>query len=564
MEFGQNKIKQLKRALSRDAGDYSANLQMGLLYLQKEDIPSALPFLEKASAVRPENTELSFVIANAFKSLGRRDRSDVYFRKALDKDPDNYEYLYNYGLLLQSMGELDRAVETLKKAVSFRPENFELLNDIGVLCFQRQDREHALQFFNKAVDISPGYVLALINMGYAYLSLEDLGNTKKTLEKIEARAPYDPEYLELKTQYHAKLDESSGSRAEIQTDLTFSDQLFEITPLKIIKHFGEKPLPEAIGLSIVIPLLNELENIPVLYGELQAVLGKLKENYEIVFINDGSSDGSTEALDRIAELDSCVKVIHFRRNYGQTAALNAGFKLSQGSVVITLDADLQNDPADIPRLLEKMAQGYDLVSGWRKDRKDTFITRKIPSMAANRLINKLIEGTGVQLHDFGCTLKAYKRGIIKNIDLYGEMHRFIPVFAAWLGVKVTEIPVNHRPRIHGYAKYNLSRVSRVIFDLVVVRFFSDYMTRPIQFFGKIAKKLVFAGFLGILLLVLLSLATPFNLSAVNVIILGALLLFAALQFISIGLLGELMMRSYFEIQKKDSFVVEKITSSTTE
>jgi glycosyltransferase involved in cell wall biosynthesis/Tfp pilus assembly protein PilF len=561
MEFGQNKIKQLKRSLSRDANDYSANLQMGLFYLKKEDIPSALPYLEKASAVRPENTELSFVIANAFKSLGKRDRSESYFNKALEKDPDNYEYLYNYGLLLQSMGKQGRAIEILKKAVSFRPDNFELLNDLGVLCFQRQDHEHALQYFNQAIAISPGYVLALINMGYAYLSLGDLNNAKKILEKIEARAPYDPEYLELRAQFQGKLDESSGSRAEIQTDLTFSDQLFEITPLQIIKNFGEKRLPEDVGLSLVIPVHNEVENIPILYRELKEVLGELKENYEIVFINDGSTDGSPQTLDRIAEQDSCVRVIHFRRNYGQTAAMNAGFKLSQGSVVITLDADLQNDPADIPKLLEKMAQGYDLVSGWRKDRKDTLITRKIPSMAANRLINKLIEGTGVQLHDFGCTLKAYKRGIIKNIDLYGEMHRFIPVFAAWLGVKVTEIPVNHRPRIHGYAKYNLSRVSRVIFDLVVVRFFSDYMTRPIQFFGKIAKKLVLAGLAGILLLVLLSTLTPFDLSAVNVIILGALLLFAALQFISMGLLGELMMRSYFEIQKKDSFVVEKITSS---
>ncbi|KPA12073.1 glycosyl transferase family 2, partial [Candidatus Magnetomorum sp. HK-1] len=184
-----------------------------------------------------------------------------------------------------------------------------------------------------------------------------------------------------------------------------------------------------------------------------------------------------------------VKVIQFRRNYGQTAAISAGFKYCSGSVVITIDGDLQNDPDDIPKLLEKMAEGYDLVSGWRKNRKDKLLSRKIPSLIANKIINKLIAGTGVKLNDYGCTLKAYKRGIVKNINLYGEMHRFIPVFAAWLGVNITEIPVNHRKRIKGEAKYNLSRVSRVIFDLVLVRFYSDYLTRPIKFFGKIAKLL---------------------------------------------------------------------------
>jgi glycosyltransferase involved in cell wall biosynthesis len=240
--------------------------------------------------------------------------------------------------------------------------------------------------------------------------------------------------------------------------------------------------------------------------------------------------------------------------------LNAGFKYARGSVVVTMDGDLQNDPADIPRLLEKMAEGYDLVSGWRKDRKDTFVTRKIPSFMANRIINKLIEGTGVRLHDFGCTLKAYKRGIVKNIHLYGEMHRFVPVFAAWLGVKVAEIPVNHLPRQFGVAKYNLSRVSRVIFDLIVVRFFSDYMTRPIQFFGRIAKKLVGVGMLFILFLIALNLLTSIKISLGVIVLLIALLLFAFLQILSMGLLGEIMIRSYFETQGKDYYVVESVVN----
>ncbi|HOO46348.1 MAG TPA: glycosyltransferase family 2 protein [Deltaproteobacteria bacterium] len=329
-------------------------------------------------------------------------------------------------------------------------------------------------------------------------------------------------------------------------------------PLKIIKNFGEDKLPQEIGLSIVVPIHNERENIPLLYQELVEVLSNLKEAYEIILVNDGSTDGSRQVLEQIAQEDPSVRVIEFRRNYGQTAALSAGFKYSRGSVVITLDADLQNDPADIPRLLEKMAEGYDLVSGWRRDRHDKQLTRVIPSKIANNLINRLIAATGVQLHDYGCTLKAYKRGIIKNINLYGEMHRFIPCFAAWLGVKVTEIPVNHRPRIHGQAKYGLSRVPRVIFDLLVVRFFADYMTRPIQFFGKIARKLSFVGLIALVFLTGLDIFTPLEITSGELLIMLAILMMAILQIITMGLLGEIMVRSYFEIQKKDSYIVGRI------
>lgn len=226
--------------------------------------------------------------------------------------------------------------------------------------------------------------------------------------------------------------------------------------------------------------------------------------------------------------------------------------------MITIDGDLQNDPLDIPRLLEKMAEGYDLVNGSRKDRKDKMFTRKIPSLIANKIINKLIEGTGVQLQDFGCTLKAYKRGIIKNINLYGEMHRFIPVFAAWLGVNIAEISVNHRPRTHGVPKYNLSRVSRVIFDLIVVRFFSDYMTTPIQFFGKISKKIAGLGMIVIFVLSCLGLFTNIPISLNTIILLFGILLLTVLQIAFMGLLGEIMMRSYFEGQKKDYYVVENV------
>ena len=558
MEQELNKLKQLKRALKRDPDSYNANLQMGMYYIYKENIPEALPFLEKASSAMPDNAELSFVIANACRGIGIPDKAAQYFIRALEISPDNFEYLHAYGQLLQSSGDLDKAIEQFIRASTIKPEGFELLNDIGVLFFQKQDYTRSIEYLEKACSSNPNYSLALVNSGYVYLARDELEQTRTVIDRLESLDAYDPEFLELKNQYLSRSRQISAQHEELQTDLNFSEQLFSIMPLKIIKNFGEDKLPREIGLSIVVPIHNEEENIPLLYEELVAVLSNLREAYEIILVNDGSTDGSRQALEQIARGDRNVRVIEFRRNYGQTAALSAGFKYARGSVVITMDADLQNDPADIPRLLEKMAEGYDLVSGWRKDRNDKQLTRVIPSKIANGLINRLISATGVQLHDYGCTLKAYKRGIIKNINLYGEMHRFIPCFAAWLGVKVTEIPVNHRPRIHGQAKYGLSRVPRVIFDLLVVRFFADYMTRPIQFFGKIARKLGAVGVLLLFLLCLATLFTPLVLSAGELLIMLAILMVAVLQIITMGLLGEIMVRAYFETQKKDSFIVRRI------
>ncbi|MDY7039052.1 MAG: glycosyltransferase, partial [Thermodesulfobacteriota bacterium] len=430
--------------------------------------------------------------------------------------------------------------------------------DIGVLLYLQKNYEKAIKFLKKAIEKNDEYIPAAINLGYVYLAKDDFFNAQKVVDHLNLTHYQNSEVAELGRKFDAALNNTSEDIFNVETELSFSDQSFQITPFKIIKTFREEKKLEKIGLSIIIPICNEKKNLPLLYDELIAVLNGLKENYEIIFINDGSTDGSGEVLEGHATKDKNVRVIQFRRNYGQTAAMNAGFKYARGSVVITLDGDLQNDPADIPALLKKMAEGYDLVSGWRKHRQDKYLTRKLPSMVANRIINKLIEGTGVQLHDYGCTLKAYKRGIIKNVQLYGEMHRFIPVFAAWLGVRVSEIPVNHRPRKYGTPKYNLSRVSRVIFDLIVVRFFSDYMTRPIQFFGKIAKNLFGMGSIMIFVLACLSLFVQLTVSINTLIILTAILLFTCLQILFIGLLGEIMIRSYFEGQKKDYYVVERI------
>jgi glycosyltransferase involved in cell wall biosynthesis len=324
----------------------------------------------------------------------------------------------------------------------------------------------------------------------------------------------------------------------------------------IINNF-EAGTKDNIDLSLVIPIKDEIGNLPTLYEKINNVLKTLKQKYEIIFIDDGSSDGSIEYMKELCSKDRNVILIQFRRNYGQTAALSAGFKYANGNVIITMDGDLQNDPEDIPVLLEKMAEGYDLVNGWRKERQDKAITRRFPSMVANKIINHLISGTGIKLNDFGCTLKAYKKEIVKNINLYGEMHRFIPVFAAWLGVKVAEIPVRHHPRIHGTAKYGLSRVTRVLFDFIVVRFFSDYMTRPIQFFGRIVKNLFSWGTVIFAIFSILSLFFEvFNFN--TLLILYGIMIMLCTQILFMGLLGEILMRVYFEGQKKDYYIVEKI------
>ena len=245
-----------------------------------------------------------------------------------------------------------------------------------------------------------------------------------------------------------------------------------------------------MNFSIVVPIYNEEDNISELYRAITSALDGTDTNYEIIMVDDGSIDGSFSALKEIAARDQRVKVIRFRRNFGQTAAMSAGFDAAAGDIIIPMDGDLQNDPADIPRLIDKLHEGYDVVSGWRSERKDTFITRKIPSILANALISSL---TGVHLHDYGCTLKAYRREVLDGINLYGEMHRFVPALASQVGAKVAEMPVNHRPRLHGTSKYGISRTLRVILDLMTVKFLLTYSTKPIQLFGRWGVYTLLAG-----------------------------------------------------------------------
>lgn len=306
--------------------------------------------------------------------------------------------------------------------------------------------------------------------------------------------------------------------------------------------------------SIVIPLYNEDENVDILHAKLSTVLAGLNIEYEIIYVDDGSSDSTLSLLERIQEADTHVIVLSLRRNFGQTAAFAAGFDFSRGDIVVTMDGDLQNDPNDIPKLLELMKDN-DLVSGWRKKRKDPFFSRRLPSIIANWIISKV---TGVNLHDYGCSLKAYRRDVIKNLKLYGEMHRFIPAVASWFGVRIAEVETMHYQRLKGKSKYGISRTLKVVLDLITVKFLQSFSTKPLQFFGPIGIVGGFAGFLVLFYLSIEKLIFGNPIGGRPLLLLGALLMIVGFQFIGMGLLGEMIVRVYHETQRKPIYVIKKV------
>jgi glycosyltransferase involved in cell wall biosynthesis len=314
-----------------------------------------------------------------------------------------------------------------------------------------------------------------------------------------------------------------------------------------------------LDVSVVVPLLNEEKNIRPLYKEISdALTGRC--DYEILFVDDGSSDGSFIILSELVKSDPRVRAIKLRRNFGQTAAMSAGFDHARGKIICPCDGDRQNDPADIPNLVAKLDEGYDIVSGWRKKRHDKAVTRRLPSMLANKLIAVI---TGVKLHDFGCTLKAYRREILQETRLYGEMHRFIPALAGWAGARIGELVVNHRPRTVGVAKYGLGRTFKVILDLITVKFLGSYSTKPIYIFGGMGGicglGAVISGLLVLYQKFISASHLPMNRNPL--LLLTAILIITSVQFILMGLLAEIMVRTYHESQNRPTYVIKEIIES---
>jgi glycosyltransferase involved in cell wall biosynthesis len=318
---------------------------------------------------------------------------------------------------------------------------------------------------------------------------------------------------------------------------------------------ARQPASVSPQLSLIVLVYNEVDSVEPLHRELMGVLDGLGRSFEVVYIDDGSRDGSTERLGELALHDARVRVVSFRRNFGQTAAVQAGIDHSRGEILVFLDGDMQNDPHDIPLLLQKIDEGYDVVSGWRRNRRDD-ATRVLPSRIANWLIARV---TGVRLSDFGCTLKAYRREVIEDVNLYGEMHRFIPVFADMVGARITEIPVNHRPRTYGRSKYSLSRTSRVALDLITVKLLGSYSTKPMYFFGFAAFGLWAAAVVLAAIVIIQKVLPPYVYAHNNpLLLLSVVLLIVGVQFILMGLLAELVIRTYHESQSKPVYVVRQI------
>jgi glycosyltransferase involved in cell wall biosynthesis len=311
-------------------------------------------------------------------------------------------------------------------------------------------------------------------------------------------------------------------------------------------------------LSIVIPVHNESPNIKDLYDELTQTMGQYGRSYELLIVDDGSTDDTFDRLAALQARDPRLRVIRFRRNFGQTAAFAAGIKHARGRLIVTADGDLQNDPRDIPAMVALIDQGNDIVCGWRKDRKDTLVTRRVPSVLANKLISW---ATGVELHDYGCSLKVFRAEVVKPLRLYGEMHRFLPAIASQIGVKIAEMVVNHRPRRAGVTKYGLSRTIRVLLDLATVKFLLSYSTRPLQIFGLIG---LLAGGLGTLITGYLGYVRLFQHQGIAerpLLLLGVMLVFIGVQLLTFGLLAEVMARTYYESQDKPTYVIREVRES---
>jgi glycosyltransferase involved in cell wall biosynthesis len=347
-----------------------------------------------------------------------------------------------------------------------------------------------------------------------------------------------------------------------QLDMTALRSEREASQVSVPSPLNRPAADEPQFLSVITPIYDEEKNIPLLIEQLFEVLTKIGTPFEIIAINDGSRDGSLARLRDEAARQPELKVVSFRRNYGQTAAIMAGIDHACGDVIVSIDADLQNDPQDIPNLLVKLAEGFDVVSGWRKDRKDGELRRNLVSRMANRVISRI---SGVPLHDYGCTLKAYRSDVVKNVRLYGEMHRFIPIYATWMGAKVVEIPVRHSPRKHGRSKYGLDRVIKVILDLMVVKFLERYLAKPIYVFGGFGLAALFLGGVSFIYMIALKLFADVSMISTPLPLVIVMAVLTGISSILMGLLAEILVRTYFESQQRTNYVVrERINFESAE
>jgi glycosyltransferase involved in cell wall biosynthesis len=321
----------------------------------------------------------------------------------------------------------------------------------------------------------------------------------------------------------------------------------------------DDPGSNRIDITVTVPIYNERDNLRVLYERISTAMGRIGRSWELVLVNDGSNDGSAPILDEIAAADPHVTVVHLNRNSGQTAALMAGLDQARGEVIVPMDGDLQNDPADVTRLLEKLDEGYDVVSGWRKDRQDHAIKRNLPSRFANAMISRV---SGVHLHDYGCSLKAYRRRVLEGVKLYGEMHRFVPIYASWNGARVTEIPVTHHPRLHGQSKYGLERVLKVILDLIVVKFLFRYASKPIYVFGGFGVLCLLAAVAFGFWALFLKFAADTSLIQTPLPLLCVFLTTTGILSVLMGLLAEMLNRTYHESQAKPVYRIDRIVRLT--
>ncbi len=320
------------------------------------------------------------------------------------------------------------------------------------------------------------------------------------------------------------------------------------------RNAGAEPM---LSVSIVVPIYNECTNIPILAEQLKQTFSQLGNPYEILFVDDGSQDGSTEVLRDLAQQDKCMRLVQFRRNYGQTAAMQAGLQLASGDVVITMDGDLQNDPSDIAMMLDKIGEGYDLVHGWRKHRQDAFLNRRLPSMIANWIISKT---TRFPIHDLGCTMKAMRREIAQDLELYGEMHRFIPILAHWRGARCVEVETNHHPRRFGETKYGISRTLRVVLDLITVKYMLDYFASPMKLFGVLGVGCGAVSTASFAATVLMKWAGGIDMTGNPMLMLAVFAMMVGVQFFGLGLLGEVSARIYFGSQQKQHYTIRELVN----